>query len=78
MESASKVVKSDGRLVYSTCSMEREENEAVCGEFEMRNTDFERVAPDVPEEFITAEGYARTFPVRDRIDGFFVAMFRKK
>ena len=36
------------------------------------------IRPDVPGEFITSEGFARTFPHRDDMDGFFIAVFEKK
>lgn len=76
LKNASKVVKPGGMLVYSTCSFEKEENEAVCEAF--LGEEFERVRPDVPERFLTEEGFARTFPDRDGMDGFFVAAFRKR
>lgn len=78
LENASKVVKKGGRLVYSTCSLEGEENEAVCENFLAGSTDFKKILPDLPEKFLTDEGFARTFPQRDKTDGFFIAVFEKK
>ena len=78
LRNASKVVKSGGRLIYSTCSLERQENEAVCGEFLSQTTSFEKVLPQLPKRFLTQEGFARTFPNRDSMDGFFIAVFQKK
>lgn len=74
---ASKLLKKGGLLVYSTCSVEREENEDVCERFEEGNPDFQKVAPNVSSRFVTADGYARTWPHRDNMDGFFVAAFRR-
>jgi hypothetical protein len=34
--------------------------------------------PICRKDFITADGYARTFPARDRMDGFFIAVFSKR
>ncbi|MEP6787964.1 MAG: 16S rRNA (cytosine(967)-C(5))-methyltransferase RsmB, partial [Acidobacteriota bacterium] len=74
---ASKLVKSGGLLIYSTCSIEREENEDVCGKFLAGNTEFESIRPNVSDGFITDNGFARTWPHRDRMDGFFIAAFRR-
>ena len=73
---ASKMVKRAGRLIYSTCSLETEENEAVCEKFLSQNVDFQLVRPAVNDRFITDRGFARTFPHRDNMDGFFIAEFR--
>ena len=78
LHNASKVVKSGGRLIYSTCSLERQENEAVCENFLTQTTGFEKVLPQLPERFLTKDGFARTFPNRDNMDGFFIAVFQKK
>ena len=63
--------------MYSTCSLEKEENEEVTGKFTAGNENFRPLKPDVAEKFLTPEGFARTFPQRDKMDGFFIAVFEK-
>lgn len=75
---ASELIKPGGKLIYSTCSLETEENEAVCANFMEKHPGFTQIAPDVPQKFITGRGFARTFPHRDDMDGFFIAVFEKK
>jgi len=59
------LLKPGGTLVYSTCSMEPEENEEVV----------RRVACEAPElKFLKAR---RTLPFRDKVDGAFAAMFTR-
>ena len=78
LQNASKLVKAEGRIIYSTCSLEPEENEAVCAEFLAANADFERIRPEVPGNFINDELFAHTSPHRDNMDGFFIASFGRK
>lgn len=78
LQNASKLLKKGGLLVYSTCSIEREENEDVCGQFIKDNQDFQKNNPNVPRRFITDEGFARTWPQRDFMDGFFIAAFLRQ
>lgn len=78
LKGASKVLKKNGRLIYSTCSLETEENEAVADGFLQENANFLKVSPRVSERFRTQENYARTFPQRDDTDGFFIAAFEKR
>lgn len=77
LENASKVLKKGGRLIYSTCSLEKEENEAVIDSFLERNRNFQKSPIKLPAKFLTKEGFARTFPHRDKTDGFFIAQLEK-
>jgi 16S rRNA (cytosine967-C5)-methyltransferase len=78
LQTASKVLKKNGKLVYSTCSLENEENEAVMEKFLASNKNFTKVTPKVTNIFLTNEGFARTFPPRDKTDGFFIAEMIKR
>lgn len=60
---AAEVVKPGGRLVYSTCSVEREENEEVVRQFLEQHNEFSLL------------NTARTWPHRQECDGFFIAGF---
>jgi 16S rRNA (cytosine967-C5)-methyltransferase len=77
LQNASETVARGGVLVYSTCSMEQAENEDVAGAFLSRNGRFKIESPRVDRQFLTDEGFARTFPSRDAMDGFFIAVFRR-
>lgn len=78
LKNASKLIKHGGRLIYSTCSLETEENEAVVGKFLEENKEFEKLLPSLDTKYLTTEEFARTFPPRDETDGFFVAVFFRK
>ena len=79
LSEASRVVRRGGRLIYSTCSVEREENEEVVAAFLLAHEDFEQVeAAPAPNSLLLRTGAARTWPQRDDVDGFFVAALEKK
>ncbi len=63
----SKILKAGGILVYSTCTLNRAENEAVCERFLEENADFERICD-----------YRTLLPHKDGTDGFFFARLRRK
>jgi 16S rRNA (cytosine967-C5)-methyltransferase len=76
---AAQMVCVGGRLVYSTCSVEPEENEEVVTAFLETHPAFESLRLEhVPEQLLTTAGAARTWPQRDGTDGFFVAAFEKR
>ncbi len=77
LENASKTIKVGGRIIYSTCSLEHAENEAVIEKFLAANANFCLSKPNTPTNFLTAENFARTFPQRDAMDGFFIAVMVK-
>jgi len=70
-------VREGGILVYSTCTVFHEENEDVVEGFLSEHPEFRLDSIDriLPEEclFFMKNGYFRTFPSRDWMDGFFVA-----
>lgn len=78
LKNASKLIKPDGRLIYSTCSVESEENEHVIAKFLSSDENFKLEKIDLEKRFLTERGFARTFSHRDNTDGFFVAIMARK
>jgi 16S rRNA (cytosine967-C5)-methyltransferase len=78
LQNSALAVNHGGRLIYSTCSLETEENEGVCRDFLASTSDFHPIEPTVPSGFLTADGFARTWPHRDGMDGFFIATFTRR
>ncbi len=75
-------VKPGGTLVYSTCTVTKEENEDnrdwFLREFPFEPADIRgRLEPFGGEQSL-AEGYLQLFPGRYPCDGFFLAVMRRK
>lgn len=77
LANASKAVNLGGLLLYSTCSLEREENEEVADTFLREVQGFEPVAPDVPAEFRDGGLWINILPQAHDASGFFIAAFRR-
>lgn len=77
LSNCASLVKSKGKLIYSTCSLEYEENEQVIEEFLKKNKNFQLIKAEISANLITKEGFIRTFPDRDNTEGFFAAMLEK-
>ena len=78
LNNASLVLKPGGRLVYSTCSFEPEENEAVISAFLQDHDQFQQVKLPLNPSLVTQSGGLRTWPSRDGADGFFIALLESK
>ena len=74
---AARTVKTGGRLVYSTCSVELEENERVRQTFLDNSKNFRPVELNVDSSLKTEQGVARTWPQRQGSDGFFISAFER-
>lgn len=80
LDSAAGMVKKGGRLVYSTCSLEEEENMEQIHNFLNRNNKFELESVEgyVPEEVIIEEGTAyQSYPHKHGCDGHFGVKMKK-
>ena len=76
---ASKYVKSGGTLIYSTCSINPNENRKVCDWFLKENEDFYSVKVSPETKRCIDEGdYLTLLPHINNCDGFFIAKFIKK
>ena len=80
LDSAVKVLKKGGRLVYSTCTVNKEENEETVLAFLASHPEIESVPlENLPKELLerSQSGMLQVFPQDFGSDGFFVAAFRK-
>lgn len=76
---ASKYVKKGGTLIYSTCSINPNENRKICDWFLKENEDFYSVKVSPETERCIDEGdYLTLLPHINNCDGFFIAKFIKK
>nr|TKW33658.1 hypothetical protein SEVIR_2G253900v2 [Setaria viridis] len=75
LDSASTLVKPGGILIYSTCSIDCEENEKRITAFVQRHPEFaiHSVCGYVPTEFVTDEGFYSSNPTKHSMDGAFAA-----
>jgi len=78
IESAWRLLKPGGRLLYSTCSMLPEENEEVVRWFLSRHDDAKLIPLNGPYDEGFLPGTMRAWPHRHGTIGFFYALIEKK
>ena len=74
-------VKGNGVLVYSTCTLSKDENDCMVESFLNKHEEFEledaaRYLPDSASHMVRGK-YYQALPHRDNTDGFFAARMRK-
>jgi 16S rRNA (cytosine967-C5)-methyltransferase len=83
LEVSSNYVKPGGALVYSTCTIENEENKGLIDNFLLKNSDFEpedisSFLPDGLKGNYSSTGVIQLFPNVNNIDGFFISRMRRR
>lgn len=81
LDAAASRVKAGGALIYSTCSLEPEENEIQIQTWLQENQEWyidrATVEAGMPAGCIAPEGWITTLPHRDGCDGMFAARLRR-
>ena len=85
LNAAANLVKPGGILVYAVCSCEREENEEVIHRFLDKRKDFS-IDKDFKSDnysslmtqLISRDGFLKTYPEANNMDGFFAARLKRK
>ncbi len=83
IDSAFHALRPGGTLVYSTCTLNRDENEAVCHWLAQQYPDAVEFSPlsalfAGADQAVTEEGFLHVFPQIYDCEGFFVARLRKR
>ena len=80
LEKAGDLVKVGGYVVYSTCTIEPEENIDVVKKFLEKNSNFElmNVKGEIKDSLIDENGCAQSFPNKHNMDGAFAAKLVRK
>ena len=80
LKNISNYLKPGGKLVYSTCSLEREENQDVIDHFLRCRSEFELLGTNslLPNRWVSSRGFMFSFPSNTNTDGLFAAVLKKK
>ena len=79
LDTAARLLKAGGRMVYSTCTIEPEENQLQIRAFLQRHPEFCVAEPAVafPAGMTVTEYGALSVPTRTGMDGFFLCALQK-
>jgi len=80
IDRAARLVKPGGILVYSTCTIIRNENDEIVEQFLLRNDKFEIESADrvLPSELVSERGFLKTYPDFDNLEGAFCARLKRR
>lgn len=76
---SSRYVKNGGTLVYSTCTIQEEENKRVINKFLKQNDEFTLIDinKDLPHHIRSNEKFLQLYPNVSNTDGFFICKMRR-
>lgn len=77
LEASSHYVKKGGYLIYSTCTINKNENDKNVQWFLEQNPKFEKVPLEFKDININNEGFLQILPINELADGFFIAKLRR-
>ncbi len=80
LNTAAGYVRPGGRLIFSTCTISKIENEDNVQSFLENNSDFKLfdISKNLPKDLEAAKkGYIQLLPGKNKCDGFFIAGFKK-
>lgn len=84
LESVAPLLKNDGLLIYSTCTVDKEENEQVIKKFLKNNSNYridQRFFEELPNKLNESQGITdlglQLFPQTNGTDGFFLTRLKK-
>ncbi len=82
LDNLAPLVKADGVLVFSVCSMEPEENDQVIAHFLKKHPNFaiterQSIAENSVRAHLASDGFLRTAPHIHQLDGFFAARLHR-
>ncbi|MDN7244232.1 16S rRNA (cytosine(967)-C(5))-methyltransferase RsmB [Planococcus shenhongbingii] len=79
LNQAAQLLKPDGIMVYSTCTVDSIENRGTAEQFLKDHPEMEKIQVSLPETLgLKNTGFVQVFPQDFGSDGFFIAAFRKK
>ena len=78
LDAASNYVKDGGVLVYSTCTVNKRENEEVARRFLEDHAEFEAFDFELECGISSVGGMLTLYPDTTKTDGFFISRFKKK
>ena len=81
LEKAVSYVKPNGLLLFSTCTINQQENEAhvklLQEKYNMTPVSLDDTLPEILHSETTKQGYLQLLPGVHDTDGFFISVFRK-